>query len=189
MWALSFPIPFQQQLVAGAGGYFAPFIREYIRRSNAPDDIGILVALKDRLNALKNPYAHLHEPDITYDTVKDSLMMWDPIRYPETCPSSDGAFAMVLGRRGGRRGIGGRDRRAAGVDPRHVDALGAGDGHGRDQVSPQAGEDCAADVYDQAGITNPRAEIDVVEMYVPFSWYEPMWLENLGFAPRARAGR
>ena len=27
-------------LVAGAGGYFAPFIREYMRRSNAPDDIG-----------------------------------------------------------------------------------------------------------------------------------------------------
>ena len=25
-------------------------------------------------------------------------------------------------------------------------------------------------------------------MYVPFSWFEPMWLENLGFAPRARAG-
>ncbi len=22
----------------------------------------------------------------------------------------------------------------------------------------------------------------MVEMYVPFSWYEPMWLENLGFA-------
>ena len=47
---------------------------------------------------------------------------------------------------------------------------------------PQGGRDCAADVYAQAGITNPRAEIDVVEMYVPFSWYEPMWLENLGFA-------
>ncbi|HMX08677.1 MAG TPA: thiolase domain-containing protein, partial [Microthrixaceae bacterium] len=74
MWALSFPIPFQQQLVAGAGGYFAPFIREYMRRSGAPDDIGILVALKDRLNALKNPYAHLHEPDITYDSIKESFM-------------------------------------------------------------------------------------------------------------------
>ena len=36
MWALSFPIPFQQQLVAGAGGYFAPHIRAYIRRSGAP---------------------------------------------------------------------------------------------------------------------------------------------------------
>jgi acetyl-CoA C-acetyltransferase len=97
MWALSFQIPFQQQLVAGAGGYFAPYIRNYIARSGAPDDIGIQVAVKDRLNALRNPYAHLHEPEITYDSVRESLMLWDPIRYSETCPSSDGAFAMVLG--------------------------------------------------------------------------------------------
>jgi acetyl-CoA C-acetyltransferase len=53
---------------------------------------------------------------------------------------------------------------------------------GKDFVSPQAGKDCAADVYRQAGIGDPRREIDAVEMYVPFSWYEPMWLENLGFA-------
>ncbi|MDQ3294393.1 MAG: thiolase domain-containing protein, partial [Actinomycetota bacterium] len=26
-------------------------------------------------------------------------------------------------------------------------------------------------------------QVDVVECYVPFSWYEPMWMENLGFAP------
>ena len=32
-------------------------------------------------------------------------------------------------------------------------------------------------------ITDPRGQVDVLEMYVPFSWYEPMWLENLGFAP------
>jgi acetyl-CoA C-acetyltransferase len=37
-------------------------------------------------------------------------------------------------------------------------------------------------VYRQAGIKNPRAELDVAEIYVPFSWFEPMWLENLGFA-------
>lgn len=53
---------------------------------------------------------------------------------------------------------------------------------GRDQVSPQAGKDCAADVYRQAGITNPRKELDCAEIYVPFSWFEPMWMENLGFA-------
>ena len=40
MWALSIRVPFQQGVVAGAGGYFAPLIRAYIRRSNAPDDIG-----------------------------------------------------------------------------------------------------------------------------------------------------
>src|SRR6266568_5121159 len=96
MWALSMRIPFQPALVAGAGGYFAPHIRSYIRRSNAPDHIGILVAVKDRLNALKNPYAHLHLEDISYEKVAESMMIWDPLRYLESCPSSDGACAMVL---------------------------------------------------------------------------------------------
>src|SRR5207249_9916819 len=60
MWALAPKIPFQPPLVAGAGGYFAPTIREYMRRTGAPDHIGIKVAVKDRVAALKNPYAHLH---------------------------------------------------------------------------------------------------------------------------------
>src|SRR5687768_4223009 len=97
MWALSLPIPFQPPLHAGAGGYFAPHIRSYMRRSKAPDHIGILVALKDRQNALKNPYAHLQEPDITVESIEQSLMLWDPIRFDETCQSSDGAVAIVMG--------------------------------------------------------------------------------------------
>src|SRR6202034_3342325 len=65
MWALSVPQPFAAPLLAGAGGYFAPHIRAYMRRSGAPADIGMMVAVKDRLHALKNPYAHLHLPDIS----------------------------------------------------------------------------------------------------------------------------
>ena len=38
-------------------------------------------------------------------------------------------------------------------------------------------------MYRQVGITDPLNDVDVVECYVPFSWYEPMWMENLGFAP------
>lgn len=53
---------------------------------------------KDRQNACKNPYAHLHNEGTTVDTVLASKMRWDPIRYDETCcPSSDGACAMVVG--------------------------------------------------------------------------------------------
>src|SRR5947209_19226970 len=48
MWALSRPLPFAPPTLTGAGGYFAPLIRAYIRRSNAPDHIGIMVAVKDR---------------------------------------------------------------------------------------------------------------------------------------------
>jgi acetyl-CoA C-acetyltransferase len=151
-----------------------------MRRSSAPDHIGVLVALKDRQNALKNPNAHLHEENITFDSVKDSIMLWDPIRYSETCPSSDGACALVLTDEAGG------DAAASSAPPawllggamRSEPTMFAG----RDQVNPVAGRDCAADVYAQAGITDPRAQIDVAEIYVPFSWYEPMWLENLGFA-------
>jgi acetyl-CoA C-acetyltransferase len=52
---------------------------------------------------------------------------------------------------------------------------------GRDQVSPRAGRACAQAVYERAGIRNPWKEIQAAELYVPFSWFEPMWLENLGF--------
>src|SRR6188472_3736730 len=37
MWALSPKMPFQPPLLAGAGGYFAPIIRAYIKRSGAPE--------------------------------------------------------------------------------------------------------------------------------------------------------
>ena len=63
MWALSVPQPFAAPLLAGAGGYFAPHIRAYMRRSGAPDHIGRMVAVKDRQNAMRNPYAHLHLAD------------------------------------------------------------------------------------------------------------------------------
>src|SRR6187397_2999540 len=181
MWALSMPIPFQPPLHAGAGGYFAPHIRSYMARSKAPDHIGILVALKDRLNALKNPYAHLHEHDITFDSIKDSIMLWDPIRYAETCPSSDGACALVLGSESVADAAKADGRAPAwikGTAMRSEPTLSAD----RDTVLPLGGALCAADVYAQAGITNPRQDVDCVEMYVPFSWFEPMWLENLGFA-------
>ena len=59
-------------------------------------------------------------------------------------------------------------------------------GAGRDRVNPHAGRDCAAAVYKQAGITDPLKEIDCAEIYVPFSWFEPMWLENLGFADEGK---
>ncbi|MFJ2742333.1 thiolase domain-containing protein [Streptomyces sp. NPDC087440] len=178
MWGLSLPIPFQQPLLAGAGGFFAPHVRAYMRRTGAPDHIGSLVAYKDRRNALKNPYAHLKDPTLTLEKIQSAPMLWDPIRYSETCPSSDGACAMILTDRAGAARSPHPPAWVHGGAMRSEPTLFAG----KDFVSPQAGKDCAADVYHQAGITDPRRQIDAVEMYVPFSWYEPMWLENLGFA-------
>jgi len=177
MWALSPAYPFQPPMVAGAGGYFAPLIRAYIDRAGAPEHIGTLVSVKDRLNGLRNPHAHLQLEGIDREMVEASPMLWDPVRYLDTCPSSDGACAMVLSDEATAEGV---------ESPAWVHGLATRSEpilfSGRDQVNPQAGRDCAAAVYAQANITDPRAELDVAELYVPFSWFEPMWLENLGFA-------
>ena len=176
MWALSVPVPFNMPVHAGAGGYFAPHVRSYIRRSGAPSHIGAIVAAKDRNNALKNPYAHLHNEGTTVESVMASTMLWDPIRYDETCPSSDGACALV---------IVSEDVAASSPNPAWIhgtvmrsEATTAAE---RDQVNPQASRDAAAALWKQAGITSPIDEIDMAELYVPFSWFEPMWIESLGF--------
>jgi acetyl-CoA C-acetyltransferase len=158
----------------GAGGAFAPWMRAYIQQSGAPDYIGWMVAVKDRRNAAKNPYAHLKMPDITLEKVKESPMLWDPIRFQESCPSSDGACAVIVTNRAGAQ--------RAPRPPAWIHALSVrselGQFPGRNPVRPQAGVECAHDVYRQAGITDPRRQIDMAELYVPFSWYEPMWLEG-----------
>ncbi|GAB3723851.1 thiolase domain-containing protein [Amycolatopsis oliviviridis] len=177
MWGLSILPPFQMPVGAGAGGYFAPHVRSYIRRSGAPDHVGAIVAAKDRRNGALNPYAHLRQSDITVESVQASQMLWDPIRYDETCPSSDGACAMVIGNEAAGDAV---DGGAAWI---HATAMRTEPTTfaGRDQVNPQAGRDAAAALWRDAGITDPLSEVDAAEIYVPFSWFEPMWLENLGF--------
>jgi acetyl-CoA C-acetyltransferase len=176
MWALSPNMPFVAPLVAGAGGFFAPYCRAYIVKTKCPPHIGPMVAANARDNATRNEYAHLREP-MTVEDVMNSPMLWDPIRFGETCPSSDGAIAMVVA-----------SEATAKKGPRKPAWIKSGYSYaeamwvpGRDQVSPRAGRVCSQAVYDKAGITDPWNQIDVAEIYVPFAWFEPMWLENLGF--------
>ena len=113
-----------------------------------------MVAVKDRKNALKNPYAHLKLQDISMEKVLASPMMWDPVRFLESCPSSDGACAVIFTDREG-----GEAADEAGRQPAWM--LGSAVRSepsafpGRDPVAPQGAADCAADVYAQAGITRP----------------------------------
>jgi acetyl-CoA C-acetyltransferase len=185
MWALSITPPFSMPVLAGAGGYFAPHIRAYIRRSGAPQHIGAMVAVKDRRNGSLNPYAHLQQADITLESVQASPMLWDPVRYDETCPSSDGACAVIIGDEQAARASDGPVAWIRATAMRTEPTMYSG----KDHVNPRAGADCAAALWRQAGITKPADEIDVAEIYVPFSWFEPMWLENLGFTEPGQGWR
>src|SRR5260370_22437360 len=170
----------------GAGGIFAPWIRAYISRSGAPEHIGWQVAVKDRLNALKNPYSHLRLPDITIEKVRDSPMLWDPLHWLESCPSSHGACAVVLTDQAR-----GRDAPAPGNTPAWVAATAMrsepGGFPGRDPIRPRAGGDCSAHVYRQAGITHPPADIDDGSLFPPFRMPQPMSIARSDQS-RPRAG-
>src|SRR5207244_11990000 len=102
------------------------------------------VAGKDRQNAMKNPYADLKLADISLETVKASPMMWDPVRFLESCPSSDGACAVVF-----TDEAGGNAAAAAGRQPAWI--LGSAVRSepsslpGRDPVRPHGAVGCAAD--------------------------------------------
>ena len=162
----------------GAGGAFAPYMRVvHLPVTAHLGDIGPMVAVKDRLNALKNPYAHLKLADISIESVMASPMMWDPVHYLESCPSSDGACAVVFTDQAGGDAAAdaGRPRRGSSGT-----AVRSEPGRSRagTRCAPEGAADCSADVFAQAGITRPLEQIDCAELYVPFSWYEPMWLEG-----------
>lgn len=170
-------VPFEAHWQGGTGSLFAAICREYIHRSGAPTHIGDVAALKDRQNALRNPYAQVRRRDITREAIATSRMLWDPIRLLHSSPSSDGACAVVLA-----------DERVAAHGPRPAWVHGCAVrteppvSPWHDNVDPRAGRDCAAAVYRQAGVADPRRELDVAELFVPYSWMEPILLENLGLA-------
>lgn len=89
-------LPFEARWQGGTGSLFGAVCREYIHRSGAPAYIGDMAALKDRQNAVRNPFAQVRREGITLEAIAASRMLWDPIRLLHSSPSSDGACAVVL---------------------------------------------------------------------------------------------
>lgn len=138
------------------------------------------IAARNAQNARRNPLAHLHNDITPEDVMASPLLAW-PIHRYEACPMSEGACAMVLvdGSLVGNRkaawiqgvastsdsyAMGDRVRRKGGT---LVDLLSL-------KLSAQR-------AYAQAGISNPRKEIRVAELYSAFSSAEAMAYPALGF--------
>jgi acetyl-CoA C-acetyltransferase len=174
-WAVSGGgIPFFSPFVAGPGAYFALHIRSYIEASKAPPHIGDLAALNERHNGAKNPHAQVQRGDITIEEIEQAPMLWDPIRYSHTCPSSDGACAMVIS----DKSFAEQHNKPVAWIRGHAVRSEPATAPWRDHVNPIAGRQCAETTYKMAGIEDPK-ELDLAELYVPFAWHEPMWLENM----------
>jgi acetyl-CoA C-acetyltransferase len=58
----------------------------------------------------------------------------------------------------------------------------------RDLAEVASLELAAKKAYNMAGVTNPRQEIDLVELSDFYSYQELLWLEGMGFCRRGKAG-
>ena len=147
------------------------------------------VTVKNRNHAALNPHAHLRQP-ITIEEVLASRMLAWPIKLGDACPSSTGAAGVVL--------VSERYAKAHGLQPAWVRGIGQntetfwmGDRVGPKAAADHADADSLAVAFDrayaQAGLTDPRTQIDAAEIYAPFSSVELHVIEAAGLAGKGEA--
>lgn len=157
--------------------------RRYMTRYGISEEQCAKVSVKNHGNAKHNPYAQL-PLDITIEDVLGSRVLADPIKLLDTSPISDGACAIILARESDAnkgpntpiwiRGVG-----------HSTDTYHLGD---RDLSDVSVLQAAAKRAYSMAGITEPRKQIDVAEIYDAFSYMELMWMEGLGMCERGEGG-
>lgn len=155
----------------------------YLKRSGATQEDAARVAVRDRTHALNNPYAHLRKP-ITVQDVMESPMLAYPIKLLDVCPRSDGACAVVFASEEAARRITAKPAWVTACSVRHsLSWFGDFDFDAGLLSLARA----SREAYEKAGIKSPPDEIDVAELYLPYSYAGLKWIEDLGFCPQNKA--
>ena len=177
----------EQTWVKGMGqaaiGIFANVAQAYISESGAREEHAAMLRLKADRNACRNPYAHLRLNLESAEQVMKSPYLIPPLRLLDMCPNSSGAAAVVLASEERSRKITRKPVWVAdaislhmGYSPRNIALMGFGGFEGEKLEGGQT--KCARKLYKDNGITDPRRQIDVFEMYEPSIWAEMKWYED-----------
>jgi len=149
----------------------------YMEKYGATQEDAALVAERDRGNAMNNPYAHLRRPLSVADIMQSAMLAY-PIKLGDICPRSDGACAIVLAADGVAQKVSRKPAWFKAAAVRHTYTwFGDSTDYNKGLVSMQR---ASKDAYAQAGIKNPVDEIDVAELYMPYTWAGLKWIEDLG---------
>ena len=150
-----------------------------------------LAAVKNRRHAMRNPHAHLRT-EVTVEEVLASRVICWPIKLFDACPQSTGGCALLLCSEEFARRLPGPKAWIEGVG-NCVETYFMGDRMGpraeHDHADADALAEAIARAYRQAGIGDPRREIDVAELYAPFSNIELHAIEAARLCDKGQAGR
>jgi len=155
----------------------------YMNKYGITEEQAAKVVVKNRKNALLNPYAHLQK-EVSLDEVLNSPMIAYPLKKLDFPPFSDGAIAMLLA----------NEEKASELTDTPVWLKGYASctdayylGH-RTMTDIVGLERAAKEAYKMAGISDPVKELDVAEIYDAFSAHELMSYEALGFCEKGQGG-
>ncbi|RLC94423.1 MAG: thiolase family protein [Chloroflexi bacterium] len=158
--------------------------QRYMHRYGITAEQCAKVAVKNRGNAKRNPYAQ--EPmDITVEDVLKSKMLASPIRQLDAKPVSDGACAMILA----------SEEKAKKLTAKPVWILGVSNCYETHYLGDRDLADCNALVkaarkaYGMAGVSDPLKELDLAEVSEEYSYQELLWMEGLGLCGRGEGGK
>lgn len=185
MWDVAYERPYPQNTIT----MLAMSAMRYNHLYGANETDMARVTVKNRLHASLNPHAHLRTPVTVEDVLDSRLLAW-PLKLGDVCPSSTGGASLIVASeeyiaRTGRsaawiRGLG-----------QNTETFWMGDRVGSAHIGDHADADALAvafqRAYDQAGIDDPTTQIDVAEIYAPFSSVELHVIEAAGFCGRGEA--
>jgi acetyl-CoA C-acetyltransferase len=173
--------------------YYAAMIREHMRQYGTTEQQFARIAVKNRHNAGYNPMAQ-KAMDLTIDDVMNSVPIAEPYKLLDCSLLSDGAAAMILATEAWAT----HHSTQWGQRPTvYFAATGSGTDTMRlgDRPHPYPGlahfrgkREAARQAYEMAGITDPRKQIDVAELYDSYSGAELQAYEDLSFCEYGQGG-
>ncbi len=175
-----------RDFACGAPGLAGLQARQYLAR-HAPqvtEEHAAMVAVKNRRNAIANPYAQL-QLEITIEDVMASAPVAAPLKLLDCCPTSDGAAAVVIAEERTARKLCSRPAWITGVgtcsESPYVPHV--------DMAYPESCVRAAQQAYQMAWIYEPYKELDMAEIYEAFSFQELIWSEALGLCAPGEGGK
>ena len=173
-----------------APGAFAMMANAYFAKYGIDPKEGkkllAMISAKSHKNGAKNPKAHLRR-EATVEQIMNAPMIAYPLGLFDCCGVSDGSAAAIVCRADMAKNFR--------SDPVLVKAM---------QVAISSGEElmytdwdgtyvkttnkCVDMAYNEAGITNPREEVGMMEVHDCFSITELVTYEDLHISPRGKAG-
>lgn len=144
------------------------------------------VSVKSHANGALNPKAHLRKP-ITEEQVLRAPTIAEPLGLFDCCGVSDGAAAVIVTTPEIARGLGKRDLVTFKAMQVSVSNGWEMQGNDWDGSYVHTARIAARKAYDEAGITDPRGQISMLEVHDCFSITELVTMEDLFISEEGEA--